>query len=343
MQTDILTQLIASLQAVALLLSAQLATMPSTTTQTSQIAATINTTKQIGQEAQDSIGGNAPLTFTAINNLYSDAVVNILCKGTKKLKGGTATGVIISPEGLMLANAHIAQYILLEQLTNAPISCTVRTGSPAKTTYTAKVLYIPQTWATKNAEQIISKIQRGTGQDDYALIQLIPLQNQQIQDLQYIQVNPSFSSVIEGNKALIRAYPAEFISAYNTLHNLRAISTVTTLGTIATFNTATKTNMATPDLVSLGGTIVAQGGSSGGAVIDKHGKLIAIIVTSTKKAETKDRNLKAITLSHINNSLKQNTGKSLDELLAMPIVEIASEFKNELLKTAELFANAYNK
>ncbi len=328
---ELLASLIISLQALVALLS-----MQSTVVQ-SQVQQTI-----IQSEVQSS---TELLSFTAINNLYADTVVNILCKGSGKFKSGTATGVIVSPTGKILTNAHIAQYMLLEQLTDATISCTVRTGSPARDAYKAKVLYIPESWVYKNADQINKTEQKSTGQDDYAILQIskrldsLPLSYQ----FNYLQTNANLLSVEQGQEVLIRAYPSEFLGPRATLHSLNPVSTVTTIKKVATFSDPNGVSTPTNDLVSLGGTIVAQGGSSGGAVIDSSGKLVGIIVTSTRKAETKDRNLKAITLSHINNSINEHTNKSLDELLSMTLSQSLAEFQDNLIDSARIFTEVYNR
>ena len=341
MTNDLLISLIASLQAIVLLLSTQVAKLPLQPAPTSQLAQITITSTEVPTQI------TTPLTFTAINNLYSDAVVNILCGGSGKFHGGTATGVIISPSGLVLVNAHIAQYMLLEQATNAPISCTVRIGNPAKAHYKATVLYMPPSWVIKNAKQVVSKHQTGTGEDDYAILQLTKVTDDSTtmpKEFTYLQTDASLNSNTSGQSVLIRAYPAEFIGSSIVLKALRPISTVATIGEIATFAKETvQDTTPTTDLISLGGTIVAQGGSSGGAVINDKGKLIGLIVTSTRKKETKDRNLKAITLSHINNSIKKQTNMSLDEIIAMPYKELSKKYRTQLLKSAQLFANAYNK
>ncbi len=341
MTNDLLISLIVSLQAMVLLLSAQVAELSTSQAQ--------NTTGQVAQailSAESPTTLTAPISFTAINNLHKDAVVNILCKGSGKFKGGTATGVIISPTGLMLTNAHMAQYMLLEQLTNASVSCTIRTGSPAKAQHKAQVIYMPPAWVKEHAKDIVEKTQRGTGEHDYALLQIIqdPSSDTPLpEEFTYIQPDASLVSSAANQAVLIRAYPAEFVGSHITLSSLRPVSTVTTIGSVATFSNIEDDATPTIDLISLGGTIVAQGGSSGGAVISDSAKLTGLIVTSTRKAETKDRNLKAITLSHINASIKEQTDKSLDELIALPIADLIKEYQAELLESAHYFADAYNK
>ena len=68
-------------------------------------------------------------------------------------------------------------------------------------------------------------------------------------------------------------------------------------------------------MFGLTGTILAQKGSSGGAVITDAGKLAGIIVTSTKGEQTAERTLRAITIGHIDTTLFKRSGYHLAEVL----------------------------
>ncbi|MCH7529549.1 hypothetical protein IIB50_00295 [Patescibacteria group bacterium] len=69
------------------------------------------------------------------------------------------------------------------------------------------------------------------------------------------------------------------------------------------------------DFISLGGSITAQKGSSGGSVINGSNELTDVVVTSSDGETTAERDLRAITLSHIERSLKENNGFGLEVLL----------------------------
>ena len=88
-------------------------------------------------------------------------------------------------------------------------------------------------------------------------------------------------------------------------------SAISTIKEIFTFATDTL------DLLSTGGSVVAQKGSSGGGVFSMAtGKLIGIVVTSSDEGSTGDRDLRAITLSHINRSMFGDTGMDLNAFLS---------------------------
>src|SRR3989344_433294 len=97
-------------------------------------------------------------------------VVNILCLAdtNSKLNSTTGSGVIIDKKGVILTNAHIAQYFLLPR----EVACVIRTGSPARATYRAELIYLPPKWIEKNYTNITLEEPTGTGEDDYALLQI---------------------------------------------------------------------------------------------------------------------------------------------------------------------------
>jgi hypothetical protein len=335
---ELLTSLITTLQALVVLLAAQASgtaiESPESDLLVAQAQALISSLEQPTE---------APLSFTEINTLTTDAVVNILCRGSGQFTSTTGSGVIISEGGMILTNAHIGQYVLLEQASNATISCVIRTGNPAKNTYRAKLVYISPAWIAEHAYQVRQEEQRGTGEDDYALLQItesidpaVPLPT----TFPYITPLVDLLGVSPNEQVLLRGYPAEFIGSSITLRSLQSVGALTYIQNIRTFASG-ESQLPTPDLLSLGGSIVAQGGSSGGAVVTSENKLAGIIVTSTRTAETKDRNLSAITLSHIDRSLLQQAGKDLPTILSTPLEELVVDFSETLDRSAEVLVEQY--
>jgi hypothetical protein len=105
--------------------------------------------------------------------------------------------------------------------------------------------------------------------------------------------------------------------------NLYTASTITTIKNIYTFDGNPQI-----DLISVGGTIVSQGGSSGGAAVRmQDGSLTGIIVTASSGATTAERDLRAITLAHINRSLISAGMGGIAGLLAGSASVKAAEFK----------------
>jgi len=70
------------------------------------------------------------------------------------------------------------------------------------------------------------------------------------------------------------------------------------------------------DLLFFAGTAITRVGSSGGAVVRAtDGTLQGVITALTTETETKDRTLIAISLSHINRSIFEETGNTLREFI----------------------------
>src|SRR3990167_9318697 len=102
-----------------------------------------------------------------------------------------------------------------------------------------------------------------------------------------------------GEQMLLAAYPAGCLSPQLVQKSLYASSAITYVTQLFSFDDNKKV-----DLFSIGGTVVSQGGSSGGAAVRlRDGTLAGIITTETVAASTIGRDLRAISLSHVDNSL----------------------------------------
>ncbi|OGG58513.1 hypothetical protein A2765_02160 [Candidatus Kaiserbacteria bacterium RIFCSPHIGHO2_01_FULL_56_24] len=256
-----------------------------------------------------------PVAQDALNTQARSALVNILCKTTGgMLRPISGSGVIIDPRGVILTNAHVAQYVLLASSQHVNLSCFVRTGSPASGTWTASLIYMPSQWVAEHAADIKKTRPLGTGEYDFALLLITgtggttPLPS----SFPYLPVETRGISRA-GDPALLAAYPAEFSGGNATQNALDASSAITTIKQLLTF----KEN--TIDLISLGGVVLAQSGSSGGAVVNAWGRLVGIISTTSEGATTAERDLRAITLSYVNRALEAETGQSLHELLTKDV------------------------
>ncbi|HEV3244999.1 MAG TPA: trypsin-like peptidase domain-containing protein, partial [Candidatus Paceibacterota bacterium] len=254
-----------------------------------------------------------PESFAQINTDARAALVNILCEpqGGSSLNPISGSGVIIDPRGVILTNAHVAQYVLLSESPRVNLTCFVRTGSPATAEWSAAVLYIPPIWVSQHVSEILDQHPTGTGEHDYALLYITGSVNG-------AQLPPTFPSLpvdtrpaigFPGDQVLVASYPAELIGGIAAQYDLYADTSVTTIKQLLTFGSGT------PDVVSLGGVIEAQSGSSGGAVINMWGRLIAIVATTSGGTTTADRDLRGVALSYINTDLTAQSGVSLGVLL----------------------------
>lgn len=269
-----------------------------------------------------------------LNEHARAALVNILCETSEgTLRPTSGSGVFIDPRGIILTNAHVAQYVLLSERSDIELSCTVRTGSPAKPHWRARILFFPEAWAKEHAKDILNRRPQGTGEHDYAFLALTesvdgsPLPS----SVPYLNLDAREAIVQTSDRVLIAAYPAEFVGGMTTRNNLFASSAVTSVKQLLTFTE----NLV--DVISLGGTIVAQGGSSGGAVLNEWGYLVGLVVTTTEATTTGERDLRAITPSHITRSLRQHVGQELSEFLAQDPQQLTAKFSPQTLEIGGLF------
>lgn len=262
------------------------------------------------------------IDFESINKNSRNALVNILCTSPNNtLNPLTGSGVVIDPQGIILTNAHIGQFFLLPQY----IDCIIRTGSPAYPTYKAELIHISSTWIQDNAFQINKENALGTGENDYALLLITEKIDGTKIENQIPFLQPSYTNIKLGEYTLLTSYPAGFLGGIAVLRDLYAVSSIAEVSELFTFEGTTV------DLFSIGGTISSQKGSSGGAVIDKEGNLKGIIVTATEDTQTSSRDLRAISIGHIDRNIHREKGKGLQDMLENTNSESIQNFK---IKTA---------
>ncbi len=271
--------------------------------------------------------------LSELNLVLRSSIVNILC--TSKLdeatKSITGSGVMIDPRGIILTNAHVAQYLLLRNFNaETAVDCTARTGSPAYPTYSLEILFMPKKWVEENKKNIVSENPLGTGEHDFALLAISGRIDKTpvLLPTPFITPNTEDSDIDQDGLVphITLGYPAGFLGGIAVERDLYVTSAITYIKQVFTFKETTI------DLISIGGTILAQKGSSGGAVVSsKNKKLIGLIVTTSDGITTAERDLRAITLSHVGRSLKEETGKNISEFLEGDLNEKIVRFKNDSL------------
>ncbi len=238
-------------------------------------------------------------TYTTQN--LGEAIVNIICiqKTDTYKRTASGSGFVISSNGVILTNAHVAQYLLLEQAKDlGETECQVRVGQEKKTAYKVELLYISPTWLLSNADFINTLSPRGNGKGDFALLHITKAVNDYILPDNFAYLPPatnSLSSDMEGDTVILVGYPSgDKVIGDRTV----ATTSITNLYTFGGGNA---------DVISLAESSLGHSGSSGGPVIDHLGRAIGII--STKN--TNSTALNAISLSHVDRSLKTETGYDL--------------------------------
>lgn len=288
-----------------------------TKTTTKQAIKPASATKITTQDTYVAPTATTPISITSfetVNDTARKAVVNILCTtdASGPLSPITGSGVIISNDGVILTNAHIGQYFLLKDFNNQKdfVKCVIRTGNPAYPTYTAELIYISTEWIAEHKTDITLDSPKGTGEHDYAFLRITGRTDGSTLPSEFPFVRPNITEGTEiGTSAVVASYPAGFLGGQTIIQSLYQSSAVINISDRYTFGENTV------DLISLGGSVVAQKGSSGGAVVDAQSTLLGIISTSSDGDTTQSRNLRAITTAYINRSLVASTGISISSLL----------------------------
>ena len=279
-----------------------------------------------------------PLLFDVVTKQVLPSLVNILCIGRSSTIGGaTGSGIIIDQRGVILTNAHVAQYFLLqEHLREGVLNCTIRTGAPAKERYLAELLFMPKQWAEKHAGDILKEKPTSTGEHDWALLRIVGRTDGSPvpKTFPFLSFDAREHIARKGDSVLLSSYPAGVLGGITIRKNLWPASTVANIEDIFTFETGLV------DILSFGGTIVAQSGSSGGAVVNQWGQLVGIVVTSTQGDTTSDRDLRAVTISHIERSVSAHLNIDLAGFLNESLDVLINNFRENMQPSIwEYFSN----
>ena len=268
-----------------------------------------------------------PESSDAINTQARAALVNILCLSSGSVRPISGSGVIIDPRGVILTNAHVAQYVLLSENPAVNLSCAIRGGSPARDMWGASVLFIPPAWVAEHVKELNTQDQRGTGEHDYALLLIDRAVPGGALPVQFPYLPPDTRQAIgfTGDAVLVASYPAEFLAGPQAESSLYAYTSLTTIGQLLTYDTNTV------DALSLGGVIEAQSGSSGGSVTNPWGRLIGLIATVSEGTTTASRDLRAITLSYINGDIRTQSGSDLATYLQGDLAARLQDFNTNTL------------
>jgi S1-C subfamily serine protease len=263
---------------------------------------------------QAALGAAAGLTESTTND-PALALVNIFCtfKTPEYVRTTTGSGFFIDPDGVIMTNAHIAQFLLLEKTTTfGETECIVRTGSPAAPRYEAELLYIPPTWVAENASTANDAVPMGTGERDYALLYVSSdVENNPLPAIfPALAFNDDLLPVSVRNDDVTAAgYPAADLIARGPKTDLMARVALTSVSELYTFGS----NYA--DVFSVRGSVVGAEGASGGPIVNQDGEVIGMIATRGDDTNDGIGSLRAITLSHVNRTIEEETGFTLSENL----------------------------
>lgn len=282
---------------------------------------TAETTEQVEQSEEKSDVEEVIVEEVSIPDQIASALANISCtlKTPVYEKTASGSGVFIDEDGIILTNAHVAQFLLLENVDEkTKTECVVRTGNPATPAYKAKLLYISPSWIRVHAEQIDDPTPKGTGARDYALLYISETQPGARQ-APFPALPFSTTEITEDSTS----DAVVFVGGYPSL-NPEYSKTFQTIEASPIHNLYGFTRQYV-DMLSISSIGETGSGASGGPVVDQNGNLIGLITTRSSSGK-----LRAITLAYINRTITEETTLSLRETMTGNLAYRAALFNESL-------------
>lgn len=250
----------------------------------------------------------------------SEASVKIECvqkaDGYKRIV--TGTGFLINARGVILTNAHVAQFLLLKDAPKlGETTCTATIGSANDAGFSIGLLYISPSWLLKHANLIGSTAPKGTGESDFALVYITGKIDGSASDQVFSYLPPATNPLSKSNKhkeVTIMGYPKQDDKS---APQLIATTTITALYTF---------DSGYADIFALASSSLGHQGASGGPVVDEYGRAIGVITTKDVGTTV----LNAITTAHIDRRLLSETGFDLTSY-AMGDINYKAKLFNETI------------
>ena len=248
------------------------------------------------------------------------ATVNLFCRlrAGRKTFVASGSGVFVSERGIILTNAHVAQFFLLEgKKGRVKGECSVRTGSPARESYIASILYVPSIWLEQNVSEISSKLQKGSGKQDFALLYITKAKKGSLPDaFPSLPMNMN-ATAATNTPVTILGYPTGDLDAKAIRKELKALVATSTITEIESFN-----GSGLPDVVTVASSSAGSHGISSGPIMNARDQIEAVVAIKPRAED--DRRIRGITILYIDRELRTLTGLSLSSILSGDLEAIAS-------------------
>lgn len=264
------------------------------------------------------------LVYNQENPVFSikDVVVNINClektKTYTRLSSGS--GVIISPSGIVLTNAHVTYpFLKTSQFGLGTYSCSIRRENIPNFGYSAELVYYPIDWITDNREIIKEASPVGTGENDYALLQITTAlgPTPKIKSFPYASIKINSNDLKANLPVTVAGYPSSNSGIFelDTKPGLKIAKT--NIVDFFTFKTRSY------DVLQTGVNEVAYRGASGGGIFEDN-LLFGIIVTTNSNGEGSYIN--ALTVPYIKNDFKNDTEFDFEDYVNSPLDILKARF-----------------
>ncbi|HRY30798.1 MAG TPA: serine protease [Candidatus Paceibacterota bacterium] len=269
-----------------------------------------------------------PPTAEAQIATVEDVVVNIICTYThgNYVNVSTGSGIIVSPRGVVLTNAHVAQFFVLESYDPDLINCAMYKENIPTYGYKGQPIYVSPKWIEQNYELIANNNARGTGEDDYALILITGNTNSALGIPEtFPSANPDAAQELDKNdNVIVAGYPGGPKSLLDLGHAGRLRMAAVSILDIFTFG-GNRADVITTSKSEVG----AQGASGGGIFygLDEESVDLIGVIATTDGSDGKAK-INGITLSYIERDIKDETGKSLSYFIGGNLKSRAAEFKD---------------
>jgi hypothetical protein len=292
-------------------------------------------TRPVTDTAKDIIPTNLVFSDESTGSFdVKNVVVNIMCleKTNSYTRLSTGSGVVITSTGLILTNAHVAYpFLKSSQFDSSTYSCSVRRENIPNYGYNAELVYYPLDWLRENKEIIKDPSPIGTGENDYALLQITggigP--TPKTTGFMHALTQTSLSDLKTDTLIVVAGYPSSNSGVFEIDAKPGLKVAQSRIVDFFTFGSRSY------DVLQTGPNTVARRGSSGGGIFNDR-NLYGIVVTTNSNSGGSYIN--ALTLPYIKRDFESDTGVSFDSFISRPKEALLSEFSSNKEKIKEIIS-----